>query len=1065
MDRCAACGATLSENARFCSSCGASLAEQPQTGDERKLATVLFADLTGSTASADSVDPERTRAVLDRFYDAMAAEVERAGGTVEKFVGDAVMAAFGAPIAHEDDAERALHCAVSMQRRMAELFGSDLGLRIGVNTGEVVAGRSRQRSSFVSGDTVNVTFRLQEAAGPGQILVGERTATAARGAFEFSDLATIEAKGKPEGVVCRRLLRTLSLMRSRGIRGRATPFVGRDSELTLLQATYERVLEQGEPHLVTLVGDPGVGKTRLVRELWAWIGSQDPQPLRRTGRCLPYGDAITYWPLGEVLKEHFGILDSDSPETIRGLLPDEMLALALGLDLAGDLHPLAARDRLYDAAISFVGDLTSSRPTAILVEDLHWAEEPLLGLLELLVRDVRGPLLLIGTTRPELFDVRRRWSAGRKESSLIWLEPLTPDDATRMADALLDAPLPDEFRDLIARAEGNPFFVEELLGTLIDEGALEADGNGWRLGKVSPRFAVPDSVQAVLAARIDLLEPTEKEVLQLASVIGHAFWPTPIYDLLSGGEPDWALLEDRDFIRRRPTSSLAGETEYAFKHALTRDVAYASLPKARRSQLHGAFASWLERYGEGRDEHVPHLAHHYSEAVRPEDVDLAWAERLDELEGLRERARIWLRRGAEIALSRYEIETAVELLERALGLEPPDDERAMLWWAVGRASALKYDGDRFWQAMEEAAAACSDPVALAEISSELSFQTAARSGMWRHIPADTVVQAAIERALSLSPPLSPAHVRALVARSLWRPRDGVREAAQAVQLAEELENVELFSYALDASSLTSYAVGEYAQAYAASQRRLALSSQITDPDHLAHMRESGVPACLGVGRFPEARELAREYVEIAAELTSHHQLHGVALQIEVEELAGEWEAVCRLQPAVERAVGANLATPCIRNARSLLVCAMARERLGEHDASLQLEAAAAELEPGSRNARLALPKIHIALHRGDLDQIDSLLAEPVGAGASNTWFLVPWLATRLDAMSALGDARGVEEEAGILLRPSTYLEPFALRALGSVRRDRELLAQAVSSFQRMHLASFAEETAKFIALV
>jgi hypothetical protein len=967
------------------------------------------------------------------------------------------------PVAHEDDAERALHCAVSMQQRIAELFGGGgLTLRVGVNTGEVVAGRARERSSFVSGDTVNVSKRLEEAAERGQILVSERTAAAARGAFEFGDPSTIEAKGKPDGVRCCLLLRTLSLMRPRGIRGRATPFVGRGSELAVLQATYERVVEQAEPHLVTLIGDAGVGKTRLVRELWAWIGSQDPQPLRRTGRCLPYGDALTYWPLGEVLKEHLGILESDPPEAVRERLHDEILALALGLDVAGDLHPLAARDRLHDATIRFIGDLTAARPTAILIEDLHWAEEPFLALLELLLRETRGPLLLIGTTRPELLDRRRRWSAGRRNSSLLWLEPLTLEDARLMVDTLIERPLPDEFGEVIARAEGNPFFVEELLGSLIDEGALEPADNGWRLGELAPSYALPDSVQAVLAARIDLLGSTEKEVLQLAAVIGHAFWPKPIYDLLGGGAPDWALLEDRDFIRRRPNSSLAGETEYAFKHALTRDVAYASLPKARRAQLHGAFASWLERYGEGRDEHAPQLAHHYSAAVRQEDVDLAWVDHGDELERLRERALIWLRRAADLAVSRYEIDAAVELLERALALEPPESECAMLWWAIGRANALKFDGQAFWQAMDRAASTCSDPVALAEISSELAFQTAARSGMWRRVPADELVQAAIDRALSLSPRASPASVRALVARALWRPREAGREAAQAVQLAEELENVELLSYALDASSLTSYAVGDYVKAYADSHRRLDLSGRITDPDHLAHMRESGVPVCIALARFGEAGELAREHVEIATELTPHHQLHGIALLVEVEELAGEWEAVRALEPEVERAVAANLATPCVRNARSLLVCALARERLGEREASLHLEAEAAELEPEARGARLALPKIHIALARGELDRVEALLSEPVGAGASDTWFLAPWLAARLLAMAALGDSRGVEDDASPFLEQATYVEPFALRALGLVRRDTELLARAASSFQRMGLQSFAEETARLI---
>ena len=1046
MTRCASCDATLPEQAHFCPACGAAADGQLDIGGERKLATLLFADLVGSTTSADSQDPERTRKMLDRFYDAMAGEVRRAGGTIEKFVGDGVTAAFGVPISHEDDAERALHCAVSMQQRMAELFGGRLELRVGVNTGEVVSGRARERSSFVSGDTVNVTKRLEEGAPAGGILVGERTAAAARGAFEFGEASTIVAKGKASPVRCRRLLRPLSLMRPRGIRGRATPFVGRGSELAILKATYERVVEQGQPHFVTLVGEAGVGKTRLVRELWAWIGSQDPQPLRRTGRCLPYGDAITYWPLGEVLKEHFGILESDPPESIRERLPDAILALALGLDVAGDLHPLAARERLHDATIRFVGDLTAGRPTAILIDDLHWAEEPFLDLLELLLREARGALLLIGTTRPELLDRRRSWSAGRRNSSLLWLEPLTLEDATRMTDALIDTPLSDEFRELIDRAEGNPFFVEELFGALIDEGALEPAGAGWRLSTRPPSFSVPDSVQSVLAARMDLLGATEKEGLQLASVIGHVFWTTPVGVLLDGVDADWALLEDRDFIRRRLGSSLAGEPEYVFKHALTREVAYASLPKARRAQLHGAFASWLERYGQGRDEHAPHLAHHYSAAVRPEDVDLAWADQADELSRLREQALVWLSRAAELAVSRYEIDTAVELLARALALEPPEEARAMLWWATGRAHALKYDGEAFWEAMHRAAEACSDPVTLGQISSELAFQTAARSGMWRPVPADNLVQAAIDRALSLSPPASPAHVRSLVARAFWHPRDALVEAAQAVQLAKQLDDVELLSYALDASSLTNYAAGEYAEAYADSSRRLDLSARITDPDHLAHMRESGVPARIAVCRFAEARELAREYVEIARDLTPHHQLHGVALLVEVEEITGDWEAIRALEPDVERAVDANLATPCVRNARSLLVCALARERLGEHEASLLLEAAAFDLAPQARGARLALPRIHLALARGELDRVEALLVEPVGAGASDTWLLAPWLATRVVAMAALGDAQGVEREAPPLLRPSSYVEPFALRALGLIRQDEALLERAASVF-------------------
>src|SRR6266508_1135774 len=291
----------------------APVADERPTG-ERKLATVVFADLVGSTALAGSEDPERTRALLERFYDAMAEEIDRAGGTVEKFAGDAVMAAFGAPSALEDHAERALHAALAMQRRLAELFDGQLELRIGVNTGDVVVGQARAGSSFVSGDAVNVAARLEQAADPGAIVVGERTVAAARGAFEFEQPATVDAKGKPEGVVARRVVRALSLVRPRGVSGLAGAFVGRDQELERLFGAYRAAVEQRRPRLMTILGDAGVGKTRLARELWQRLPEQDPEPLRRTGRCLSYGTGTAYWALGEVLREHLGLLESDAPE-------------------------------------------------------------------------------------------------------------------------------------------------------------------------------------------------------------------------------------------------------------------------------------------------------------------------------------------------------------------------------------------------------------------------------------------------------------------------------------------------------------------------------------------------------------------------------------------------------------------------------------------------------------------------------------------------------------------------------------------------------------------------------
>src|SRR5438876_60151 len=425
--------------------------EDAVIGEERKLATVLFADLVGSTALASAEDPERVRLRLERFYEAMADEVQGAGGTVEKFAGDAVMAVFGAPAALEDHAERALHAALAMQRRLGELFRGELALRVGVNTGEVVVGRAREGSSFVSGDAVNVAARLEQSAGAGEILVAERTVSAVRGAFELAEPQTVEAKGKPEGIAARRLVRALTLQRPRGVSGLHPAFVGRERELAQLQAAYRQVIGRRRPLLLTIVGDAGVGKTRLVRELWQWLAVEEP----------------------------------------------------------------------------------------------HWAENPLLDLLEHLLECVHGPLLVLVTARPELLDSRPGF--GGLSGETLVLEPLKADATKELLSRLLDTDPPGPLGDVVAQAEGNPFFMEEVLGSLIDQGLLEHRNGGWAMKELPSGFLVPDTVQAVVAARIDLLAPAEKEALQAASVIGRIFWSGPVYELCPETEPNLRLLEERDF--------------------------------------------------------------------------------------------------------------------------------------------------------------------------------------------------------------------------------------------------------------------------------------------------------------------------------------------------------------------------------------------------------------------------------------------------------------------------------------------------------------------------------------
>jgi class 3 adenylate cyclase len=1053
---CSVCGSAVPEAARFCPTCAAPLGKA-RDESERKLATLVFADLVGSTALAGSQDPERTRLLLGRFYDAMADEIRTAGGTIEKFAGDAVMAAFGAPVALEDHAERALHVTLAMQRRLQELAGGVLTLRIGVNSGEVVAGAPRAGSSFVSGDPVNVAARLEQAAEPGEILVGERTVTLVRGAFEFGDPTSVDAKGKPGGVACRRLLRALSLMRPRGMLGLHRAFVGRDGEVETLERAYSDVVSTRKPLLVTIVGDAGVGKTRLVREFWELLASRDPEPLRRTGRCLSYGEGVTYWPLSEVLREHLAIADGDPPAKIlQALAGREMLGSTLGLDVAHGLHPLAARDRFQDAWVSFVDDIARDKPVVLLIEDIHWAENLLLDLLERLISDVSAPLLMLATARQELFENRPGWGT-RVQGTTIGLEAFSDEDSVRMLDDLLGGALPPGLRDLVvARAEGNPFFVEEVLGTLIDHGFLTRGGDGWHLTALPPDFSVPDTVQAVVAARVDLLEAADKQGLQAASVIGRIFWAGPVYELVTDGEPDLHVIEARDFIRRRPGSSLPGDREYAIKHAVIREVAYAGLPKARRAHMHAAFARWLERMGLGRDEFASLLAHHYAEAARPEDEDLAWSDRPDELAEVRARAVYWLDRAGELAIGRMEIDDGLTLIERAIELETDPERLAALWHAAGKANILKFDGEAFWTAMQASLEATDDPRASADVYADLAFQTSLRSGMWKHRPNPEDIDRWIDRALELAGPGTSARAKALLARVNQDYDAGDAAAREAMAIAEALNDLELRSFATTARAGVAMARGEYEEAWRLAQRRIDLVPELTDPDHIALVYGYGISTSVAAGELDEARALVQAYDEVTRTLSPHHRLHAAYEFVNLGTIQGRWGGVRDVTPRVEAAVAANVDTPCVLEIVALLECALADVHLEDPDEARRLERAAADLGNEGSAIRRGID-LAIATARGDLARVDHIIGEL----GSPSLMDPEDLASRLDALVALGRRSDIEAEAPALTIPGSYIEPFALRALGWARDDAELVAAAVERFETMGMAWHAVETGKW----
>ena len=997
---------------------------------------------------------------LEQFYDAMRDEIELTGGTVEKFAGDAVMAVFGAPAALEDHAERALHAALAMQDRLRVLFGDELEMRVGVNTGEVVVGAPREGGSFVTGDAVNVGDRLQKAAEVGEVLAGERTASAVAGAFELGDPRTVEAKGKPGGVVGIPILRALRLARPRGVSGLRRVFVGRHSELELLRATYRRAASNAEPHLATIVGEPGVGKSRLVRELEGVLATEDQPPLTRTGRCLPYGDGITYWPVGEILREHLGLREGTAADEVsRKLEGREILGLALGLDAAPELHPLDARERLHAAVVAFVEELAADSSTVLVVEDLHWAEPDLLDLLERLAAEVRARVLVLATARPELLDHRPTWGLGRRNATVLWLDPLAPAQASEMLEEMVATALPEEVRQaLVDRAEGNPFFLEELVGELVDRGVLVQSGDGWSLGTGDPDLAIPDTVHAVLAARIDRLPPLEKNGLQAASVVGRVFWRPPVLHLTLGEEPDFGLLEERDLITAQRRSVVVEDAEFAFKHALTREVAYGSIPKARRGRLHAALADWLES-GIAKDERASLLAYHYSEAANPEDADLVWGGDQAELERVRSRAVQWLSRAGELAKRRSEFDESIELFSRAVELCGDEHERALLWREVGLASALRFDGDMFWSAMEKSLQGPLDDAERAEVYSLLAFQTSNRSGMWGVKTVPEFVNRWAHHALELASPESDARVRALIARANMDPAEHADDVELVRPLAEQSGNLELRSYALQVRGSAAQVAGRYDEAESLADQRLALVPEIDDPDHLLDVYEASAPVFTMVGRFDEVRQFAALHEKAAEPLSPHHRVHSLALLCEIEDAAGGWDAIAARTDDIVAAVEGNLETPCTRNARSLLLAAAAKLATGREDRALETRALVLA-ERGWSAGALASPGIRMGLLRGDRGEIERWL----DADVFRMFVYGPGVMTaRLDALAAIRDSSQIEEVAPAYIGHGLLLEPFALRALGIVRGDGELLSRADALFVERNLEWHRSQTERLLA--
>jgi class 3 adenylate cyclase/tetratricopeptide (TPR) repeat protein len=737
-----------------------------EESEQRRIVTVLFADLANSTALAESLDAEEMRAILADFFSAMSREIHRHGGSVEKYIGDAIMAVFGLPTAHEDDPIRAIRAALDMQTSLRALnsalasddYASDddgarpeLRLRIGINTGEVAAAVApREGQDFlITGDPVNVAARLQQLAAPDAILVGPRAYRAARGVAEFKQAPAVPLRGKSRTVEMWEVVGLLGdqqapSVRPRGLDGVQTPLVGREAEMALLDAVAQRAMRERRPHLITVVGAPGVGKTRLAREFTQRVGAHMPQrpprrngsrrahrkPILLEGRCPPYGEDVTYFPLTEMLRCFAGFSPLEPPEGARARLLEatrvtlenagrsenaEVIAAYLGHTIGIEsperrraLLPSDAT-QLQEGALRawrvFFEALAETRGLVAMIDDAHWADDALLDLLAYVASQASDvALLFVLTARPELIERRPTWGGGRRNYVTLGLDPLSPNDAAHLLDELLPGSgVPSSLRQsILERADGNPFYVEEIVRMLVDRGALaREESGGWRVSAEWENSdeirnpVIPDTVQGVLAARLDLLQPTERDVLQHAAVIGRYFWPGALLNLAQHLRPDELMealssLIEKDLIHPSERAGVMiatpGETVYTFNHGLTREVVYTAIPRTRRAHEHLRIAEWLQALeAESPGQFTELLAQHYYRYYTL--ANLSRSRNQQRRREVRARVVAALERAGELAVARHALAKADSYYTDALELfgEEVDPNDAALLVALRSA--------------------------------------------------------------------------------------------------------------------------------------------------------------------------------------------------------------------------------------------------------------------------------------------------------------------------------------------------------------------------------------------
>jgi class 3 adenylate cyclase/tetratricopeptide (TPR) repeat protein len=843
--------------------------------EERKVVTVLFCDLVGFTSRSEEADPEDVAAVLRGYHGHVRSELERFGGTVEKFIGDAVMALFGAPVAHEDDPERAVRAALVI-RDWAEEAG-ELEVRIGITTGEALVAldaRPESGQGMASGDVVNTGARLQAGAPVNGILVDQTTYRSAERAIVFEDAAPVEAKGKREPVPVYRVVETRARYGVDITEDVEAPLVGRARELDLLLDALARARNEREPQLVTLVGVPGIGKSRLVYELSRAVDEDEELIAWRQGRSLPYGEGVTFWSLGEMAKAQAGILESDSAEVageklehaVSAVLDEEpesdwvlrqlrpLVGLAAGDDLAGD-----RRSEAFAAWRRFFEAIAERDPLVLVFEDLQWADDGVLDFIDHLMEWTSGlPLLIVATARPELLERRPGWGGGKLNAATAQLAALSENDTARLLAALLEqAVLPAETQaTLLSRAGGNPLYAQEFVRMLSDRGLLRRDGGSLTLAP-NGDLPLPESIQGIIAARLDVLSLEEKELIQDASVLGKVVWTGALETISqrprASIEECLHALRRKDFLRHERRSAVAGETQFSFLHLLTRDVAYGQIPRANRADKHRWAAEWLESLPADRaEDRAEMIAHHYLAAL-----ELARSAGQDTTE-LSERARRALTEAGERALTLNAFEPALQFFTAALELATSaGPERAHVLYRLIRANMHAGEaGIANFVEAREALLACGER----ELAAEAAVMAAV---MQTNRGEQDVAWEQVRWAEKLIAGAAPSRSKAFVLQWLalaytlaGKPEEALEYSDAAIELAESLGLDDILANALSTRGITYLGLGD--PRTLEDQRRSVEIARAANSVDVMRSLGNLASSLLDLGRIAEARETLEE---------------------------------------------------------------------------------------------------------------------------------------------------------------------------------------------------------------